>query len=78
MLNGYRPKRYGFSFVFAAIAVVFIILPALLAAQEYEEPVFREAKLFINIYGLYADTVVVFGTTNFHWTDRYFNGTTHL
>ena len=76
----FASKRFGLLHAFIFIIFTMILSkPVLLFAQTtYEEPVFREAKLFLNIYGVYADTVAVFGKTIFGWSDRYFNGATDV
>ena len=65
------------------LAGLLIVLPLVLPAggafaQEYEETVFRDASFFLEIFGLFADTVFVSGPTELLWTDRYFNGITDV
>lgn len=61
------------------LILLFVVLPAERSlAQPYEETVFRDAAFFIDIYGLFADTVFVSGSTDLHWSERYFNGVTDV
>ncbi len=75
---GRLPHVLYYLFSILIIPAVLVSIPQPTRAYPNEKKIFRDAKLYLNIYGVFEDTIQVMGTTDLGWSDPYFNGEAYV